>query len=400
MTSNALATDTTGLADVHHECMTKAEDFEAETKSRGEELEALAAAKQAIKEMTGGADALSYGLDQVSLVQTASRITSRTGLAQFEVTRLVRDLARKQKSPQLAQLAVRMTSAIRASSKLGEDVFAKIKALIQDMVEKLENEAEEDSTKKAWCDKELAESHEKKDEKKNEIEKMSTQIDKMSARSSQLQEETAALQQALSQLATSQAMMDKLRAEEKAAFTQNKADMEQGLDGIKIALKVLSEYYAKADKAHASAEGAGGGIIGLLEVVESDFTKGVAEMTATEENAASTHDAQTKENEIETATKEQDVKYKVKESTQLDQSTAETSSDRSGVQAELDAVLEYLRKIEEQCIAKAESYGERKARFEAELAGLKEALQILESETAFVQRKATKQLRGVYAHRA
>jgi len=267
------------------------------------------------------------------------------------------------------------------------------------MVERLEKEAEADSTKKAFCDQELAETAEKKADKTSEIEKLTTSVDKMSARSAQLKEEVAALQNALAQLASSQAQMDKIRYEEKDAFTKNKADMEQGLSGVKLALRILSEYYAKADKAHASADGAGGGIIGLLEVVESDFTKGVAEMTATEENAASTHDAQTKENEIETATKEQDVKYKVKESTQLDQSTAETSSDRSGVQAELDAVLEYLRKIEEQCIAKAESYGERKARFEVELAGLKEALQILESETAFVQRKATKHLRGVYAHR-
>merc|ERR1712039_832727 len=141
------------------------------------------------------------------------------------------------------------------------------------------------------------------------------------------------------------------------------------------------------------------GIIGLLEVVESDFTKGLAEMTAEEEGAQNLYETQTKENEIEKATKEQDVKYKTKESTELDTSVAETSSDRSGVQAELDAVLQYLRKIEEQCIAKAETFEQRKARFEAELAGLKEALQILESETALLQRGSQrKQLRGVRQH--
>merc|ERR1712039_354909 len=141
------------------------------------------------------------------------------------------------------------------------------------------------------------------------------------------------------------------------------------------------------------------GIIGLLEVVESDFTKGLAEMTAEEEGAQNLYETQSKENEIEKATKEQDVKYKTKESTELDTSVAETGSDRSGVQAELDAVLEYLRKIEEQCIAKAETFEQRKARFEAELAGLKEALQILESETALLQ-KASSRLRGIRAHTA
>merc|ERR1712039_107351 len=105
------------------------------------------------------------------------------------------------------------------------------------------------------------------------------------------------------------------------------------------------------------------------------------------------------ENEIERTTKEQDVKYKTKESTELDKDVAETSSDRAGVHEELDAVLEYLKKIEEKCIAKAETFEERKARFEAELAGLKEALRVLEDETALVQRSSRRErLRGVRRH--
>merc|ERR1719277_2857893 len=92
-------------------------------------------------------------------------------------------------------------------------------------------------------------------------------------------------------------------------------------------------------------------------------------------------------NEIEKTVKEQDVKYKLKESKELDKSIAENTADRTGVQAELDAILEYLAKIEEQCIAKPEAYSERVRRREAEVAGLKEALNILESETALVQRK-------------
>lgn len=70
-------------------------------------------------------------------------------------------------------------------------------------------------------------------------------------------------------------------------------------------------------------------------------------------------------------------------------------SDRNGVKAELDAVLEYLSSLQAQCIAKAESYDSRKERFLAEIAGLKEALQILESETAFVEKRSSRRtLRG------
>merc|ERR1719160_981997 len=163
--------------------------------------------------------------------------------------------------------------------------------------------------------------------------------------------------------------------------------MEEGLEGIKLALKVLREYYAKGDKAHASSDGAAGGIIGMLEVVESDFSKGLAEMISIEDTAAATYKVQTKENEISKTTKEQDVKYKTKEAKSLDKSVAEHTSDREGLQTELDAVLEYWDKIKEQCIAKPEPYEERKKRREAEIAGLKEALEILEGQAAFIQQK-------------
>merc|ERR1711933_676211 len=157
----------------------------------------------------------------------------------------------------------------------------------------------------------------KKDEKTNEIKKLSTKIDQMTSRSAQLKTEVAELEKSLSALAKAQAEMDKIRLEEKEEYTKAKAAMDAGIKGVKLALKTLRDYYAK-DKAHGADEGGGAGIIGLLEVVESDFSKGLIEMTSTEENAQATYDQETKENEIEKVTKEQDIKYKTEEATGLD----------------------------------------------------------------------------------
>merc|ERR1719155_331966 len=125
----------------------------------------------------------------------------------------------------------------------------------------------------------------------------------MTSRSAKLKEQVATLQEELAALAKAQAEMDKLRAEEKSAFDKNSAEMKKGIKGVQLALKVLNEYYAKADKAHGSADGAGSGIIGLLEVCESDFTKGLTEMTAEEETAAAEYEAYCKEDEIATVKK-------------------------------------------------------------------------------------------------
>merc|ERR1711956_129117 len=231
-----------------------------------------------------------------------------------------------------------------------------------------------------------AETRAKKADKTAEIEKLSTKIDQMSTRSAKLKEEVAALQKALADLMSAQAEMDQLREKESEAYKVNNAELEQGLDGVKLALKVLSEYY-DSDASHNAAEGAGSSIIGLLEVAESDLEKELAEVIATEEMAAADYEKETKENEIDKVTKEQDVKYKTKEADELDAAVAEATADKTGVQAELDPVLKYLKTLEDRCIAKAETYEEKKAKREAEIAGLKEALQILEGQS-FLQRKA------------
>merc|ERR1712050_276074 len=94
---------------------------------------------------------------------------------------------------------------------------------------------------------------------------------------------------------------------------------------------------------------------------------------------------------------EQDVKYKSQEAQSQDKTAAEYSADRDSASSELSAVLEYYGKIKDRCIAKPETYAARKARREAEINGLKEALSILEEETALVQRKRHGSFRGSLA---
>jgi len=379
VTQKDLAEDIDTLSGTHHECLTTSQDFEAETNSRAEELKAIAAAKEALKN-SGAASFF-----QISSSDEPSKL----------VVHFVRDLARKQNDQSLAQLASRMASAVRLSSSTGEDPFAKIKTLISDMLTKLEEDGAADASHKAYCDKEMAETKQKKIEKTAEVEHLSTKIDQKSSASVKLKEEVATLQQELAAMSKSQAEMDTLRSEQKSTYAVIKEETEQGLEGVKLALKVLRDYYSKAEK--SSQGGASTGVIGMLEVVESDFSKSLAQNTAVEDAAAAEYYMQTKQNEVTKKMKDQDVKYKTKEFTGLDKSVNEHKTDREGSQEELDATLEALKRLEDMCIAKPESYADRASRRESEIGGLKEALSILESESAFVQRSVS-HLRGVRAH--
>jgi len=55
--------------------------------------------------------------------------------------------------------------------------------------------------------------------------------------------------------------------------------------------------------------------------------------------------------------------------------------------------MDYYGELKDRCIAKPETYEERSGRRQAEIEGLKDALSILENETALVQRGAGKQNR-------
>ena len=282
---------------------------------------------------------------------------------------------------------------MHAESSNGDDPFAKVKGLISEMISRLEDKASPDATHKAYCDKELSESRARKEAKLAELEKLSASIDTKTAKSAQLEREVSELQTSLCELAASQVALTKLRFEEKDAFATNKRDLEDGIEGVRSALGVLRDYHGGADTAHATA-GESGGIIGLREVFESDFSNNLAEITAAEESAAVTFDRESKENEIEKAKEEKDVEYKIKEAEGLDRTLTELSSDKEGVQSERDAIHSYFGELEKQCVVVPETFVERKAHHEAEIAGLKEALSILSEGEVLVQQKS----RGTFLH--
>merc|ERR1719263_365988 len=190
-----------------------------------------------------------------------------------------------------------------------------------------------------------------------------------------------------------------MRQKNHAEYVEAKKDLELGLNGVRKALGLLREYYGagaafiqdSADqpakpKTHSKAGGAGGSIINLLEVCESDFASNLAKEESEEATRAEAYEQNTQENKLAKTSKESDVKYKTQEHVGLDKKVAELSGDRDTTNTELAAVNDYWAKISERCIAKPESYEERKRRREEEVAGLKEALTVLENESAFVQR--------------
>merc|ERR550525_1648060 len=376
--------------------------------ARVEELKVIAEAKKILLETTSGGVDQTYSFLQVAV----SKLKTRADLAHAEVVVLVKRLAKQHHSAALAQLASRVAAVLQYGAANGEDPFKKVKGLIEDMITQLEEEAAAEAQEKAYCDEQLAKTKAKKEELDDDIEKLTVKIDQASSKSAKLKEEVQELESELAALTKMQAEMDKIRSDTHADFVTAKKDLTLGLEGVRKALSVLREYYGGAallqgdsqfaalmqqpamPPTHGKATGAGQGIINILEVCESDFAENLAKEETEEADAQTEYDKTTQENKVMKALKDQDVKYKTQEIKALGKALTELSADRASAQTEHDAVMEYYEKIKDRCIAKPETYEERKRRREAEIAGLKEALSILENETAFTQRKNRRHMRG------
>jgi len=380
------------LADLRRVCMAKVEEFTAMHKSRGEELKALAEAKKVITETMGAASSKTYG-PVSSFMQLLSTTASHSALAK-QALQTVIDLAKRDNSVELSQLASKITAAMRAGSLSGEDPFAKVVGMISDMIRQLEQEAKDDANQKEYCDKELGETKQKKADRTTTIDDLTVKIDQMSARSQKLKDKVNKLQKGLAEIAASQSEMDKIRNKEKEEFDEEKKELEMGLEGVKKATTTLQSYYGNTDKSHQTRSGTADQIVELLETIESDFAKSLAELTAGEQTAINDYETETQDNKVETTAKESEVEGRTKEFTALDKKIADLKNDRAGVQKELDAVTEYLTKLKKECINHMTHFEEMQERRGAEIAGLKEALNILENESAFIQKASRRALRG------
>merc|ERR1719375_274355 len=360
-----LAEDTAYLKDLKRDCQTKASEFEVETKDNKAELTALGKAKAIL-------------LKKFALVQTGAATHAKAHDDEDNKARALRSieqLGRKLHSTALVSLAYRAA----------EDPFGKIRSMVEDMIAKLLQEAAEEATQKAFCDKEIGESTASKEDKSGKLDKVNSRLEKAGSSIASLTEEVSKLSKEVADNDAAMAEATALRSKEKSAFLLVEKDLSESEEACAAATAVLREYYEGASliqtdqkaKSQAAAQGDGSGILGVLEVAESDFAKGLAEARTAEAASQADYDKMAQDSKMLKATKSMEIKGKQSEIASLKTTSSDLGTDKEGLTSELDAVLAYLDKLKPQCEVKVPTYAERKAAREQEIEGLKSALEIL-----------------------
>merc|ERR1719473_103906 len=87
-----------------------------------------------------------------------------------------------------------------AAMQMAADPFAKIKTLIQGLIERLLKEATDEATQKGWCDTELGKAESDRDYRHGDVESLSADIGVLEAKKAKLEEDQRTLKADIKEL--------------------------------------------------------------------------------------------------------------------------------------------------------------------------------------------------------
>merc|ERR1719311_1007007 len=126
--------------------------------------------------------------------------------------------------------------------------------------------------------------------------------------------------------------------------------------------------------------GGEGGVVGMIEVIQSDFARLESETSSAESEGQKEYDEFMSDSSSDKAQKSKDIEHKEGKKQNDEQALQEAKTDLDGTQKELDAARQYYEKLKPSCLDAGESYEDRVARRKEEIASLQEALKILTAE--------------------
>jgi len=287
------------------------------------------------------------------------------------------------------------------AARIAADPFAKIKKLIQELIERLLTEAANEANQKGWCDKATADATQKRQYAADEIESLNAKMAKLEALGAKLHEEITTLEEELKVLKEKVSEAEKNRSEEKSENAKTVLEAKAGLDAVKMAIDILDKFYKTAAKeevsyslsqgpmddapetafktgeAYTGAGAESGGIIGMMEVIQSDFERTISETKQAEAESEQDHLAFMTESGKSKAEKDMAVKEKKRLDGETSTNFDDAEDSLSAQTKILTTSIQELMELKKACVDTGMSYADRVAMREQEIASLKKALCIL-----------------------
>jgi len=401
-----LKDDQTYMKDLTQVCESRANDWDQRSQMRADEIAALSGALKVLKDEVQSRDTdvnkrallqssgkkVSAHVAPLSFIQEVAKVNVHAAVAtetsQTKAVAFLRGEAQRLQSSVLNSVALR----------IGPDPFAKVKELIQKLVERLIDESTAEATKKGFCDTELGKARKDRDFRLSDVKKLNIELKGLELKQDELEAEIALLKEQIAKLEKDLEDATTAREAEKKENLATIKTAGEGRAAVEQAISILKVFYANAAKAASFAqispvdedtsgpgfEGsykgkqtASKGILGMLEVIKTDFARTKRTTTEAEAKAhaefvefdrASRSDISGKSTKQELD--EQDLKTT---KNKIEQGMEDLQTNQNL----LDDALHAIEDLAPTCIDTGMSYSERVAKREEEIAALKKALCIL-----------------------
>jgi len=342
---------------------------------------------------------------QLAAVSTAAVSTPK--LAAVSTAAVSKQLAGKR--AQVVAMLRRQTHALKSTEYAAlvaaaqADPFGKVKTLVQELITRLLKEAASEASHKGWCDKEYAMTEMKRDKAGDNVKEMNGLLELSEARREKLGEDIEDIVGELKELDATVTKTTELRKQQKIENEKAIKDAKQGKETVDKAMVTLEKYYKTAAKNAAAAallqvrsvdvdtpdagfdgEYAGSqdgsiGVLGMLDVVKSDFERTIKQTGKDEAQAEKDF------NEIQTSTgvskavKTEALSAHKKAKSEADGEDSKNRDSLKSNTALLDQSLKSMAALDKTCKKGGMTAVERKMQRDEEMDGLKKALCILDS---------------------
>jgi DNA repair exonuclease SbcCD ATPase subunit len=402
------------------EMTTKCEDtallFDQRSKTRADELTALSDATAELEKgavPNFGANKKLVGIQRKAVVKKAFIAISEASFVQIsnvEHNKAGKEVVLKKVYDFLHGAAGRSGSTALASVSMrimmAEDHFVKVRALIKDLISKLKADAQSEATQKGVCDKNMKKATSDRDSANSQLEVAQSKITTLTAKKNDLANSISTLQGQIAELQKALLEATELRNDEKAENEKTVDMSQEAIESVKLALSILQSFYNKAmlaqtgkytppnadrsgntvgdlapevfDSKYKGSQSESKGIVGILEVILSDFERTNGDAKSDESKSKAEFEKFEKDTKEDVETKEGSIKKADGELSDAKSDILDQEKALSDAKDLLESSLKALEDLHAMCVAGEETYAERKKKREEEIEALKEAMTILD----------------------
>merc|ERR1719316_1045323 len=377
-TEASLAADKKFLENLRAQCSQMDAEWEARSKVRAEEMEAVAKAL----EILSGDDAHDLFTKTFNFIQMREA-KSKQQMRRGKASKLLASFARKTHNPKLMTLALRIRL----------DAFTKVKKAIDDLLADLMKQQADEVKLKDYCNEALNENTRQTQDKERTKKSLEATIEDLTMTIEELTESIATLKAEIKEMEFQKKRAGEDREKENVEFQKTVADQRATQKLLTQALEVLKGFYDKKAKAAALVQAgkqtpppgfkayeknkSSGGVMGMIQTIIDDAKHEEQETITAEADAQKAYETFVKDTNASVEQKTKEIINKSEEKAKAEEEKVKSEETLAKTMTDLEGLSQEAAALHGECDFVLKNFEIRQSSRMAEMEALKQVKAIL-----------------------